>query len=54
LLEESNEYQRLKSHKVRRWFRKALTVTLHVAIRVGVAGILNASNSLISVVLPSS
>ncbi|MDP9646129.1 MFS transporter [Paraburkholderia caledonica] len=53
-LEESNEYQRLKSHKVKRPFRKVLTdYPKQVAIGVGVAGIVNASNSLLFVVLPS-
>ncbi|CAB3709288.1 MFS transporter [Paraburkholderia rhynchosiae] len=53
-LEESKEYQRLKSHKVKRPFRKVLTgYPKQVAIGVGVAGIVNASNSLLFVVLPS-
>src|SRR6185437_12522068 len=53
-LEESNEYQRLKSHKVKRPFRKVLTdYPKQVVIGVGVAGIVNASNSLLFVVLPS-
>ncbi|WP_233853938.1 MFS transporter [Paraburkholderia sp. HD33-4] len=53
-LEESSEYQRLKSHKAKRPFRKVLTeYPKQVAIGVGVAGIVNASNSLLFVVLPS-
>ncbi|MGF6372325.1 MFS transporter [Paraburkholderia sp. MM5482-R1] len=53
-LEESSEFQRLKSHKVKRPFRKVLTdYPKQIVIGVGVAGIVNASNSLLFVVLPS-
>lgn len=53
-LEESSEFQRLKSRKVKRPFRKVLTeYPKQIAIGVGVAGIVNASNSLLFVVLPS-
>ncbi|MFL9891271.1 MFS transporter [Paraburkholderia sp. RL17-381-BIF-C] len=53
-LEESTEFQRLRSHKVKRPFRVVLTeYPKQVAVGVGVAGIVNASNSLLFVVLPS-
>ncbi|WP_118184313.1 MFS transporter [Paraburkholderia phosphatilytica] len=53
-LEESAEYQRLRSHKAKRPFRTVLTAyPWQVAAGVGVAGIVNAANSLLFVVLPS-
>ncbi|MDE1179052.1 MFS transporter [Paraburkholderia sp.] len=53
-LEESTEFQRLRSHKVKRPFRTVLTgFPKQIAIGVGVAGIVNASNSLLFVVMPS-
>lgn len=53
-LEESSEFQRLRSHKVKKPFRKVLTeYPKQIAVGVGVAGIVNAANSLLFVVLPS-
>ncbi|MFX1676949.1 MFS transporter [Paraburkholderia sp. A2WS-5] len=53
-LEESTEFQRLRSHKSRRPFRTVLRAwPWHIVAGVGVAGIVNAANSLLFVVLPS-
>lgn len=53
-LEESTEFQRLRSHKAKRPFRTVLSAhPRQVAAGVGVAGIVNAANSLLFVVLPS-
>ncbi|SDV46851.1 MFS transporter [Chitinasiproducens palmae] len=53
-LEESSEYQQLRGHKSRRPFREVLRrYPAQIAVGVGVAGIVNAANSLLFVVLPS-
>jgi MFS family permease len=53
-LEESSEFQQLRSLKVKRPFRRVLAeYPKQIVVGVGVAGIVNASNSLLFVVLPS-
>ncbi|WP_366468662.1 MFS transporter [Pandoraea sp.] len=53
-LEESQEFQRLKSHKIKQPFRKIFTAyPTQVLVGVAVAGIVNVSNSVLFVLLPS-
>lgn len=53
-LEESQEFQRMRSHVARRPFRELLkSHPAQILVAIGVAAIVNGSNSLIFVVLPS-
>lgn len=53
-LEESQEFRQLKSHKVKKPFRKLLAeYPRQVLVGIGVAGIVNAANITLFVVLPS-
>lgn len=53
-LEESHEYRQLKSHKVKRPFRALIAeYSRQALVGIGVAGIVNATNITLFVVLPS-
>lgn len=53
-LEESQEFQKMRSHASKRPFRQLLAShPIQIAVAVGVASIVNGSNSLLFVVLPS-